>query len=125
MDRAGIELQMQVFGRARIIIGMCPIFVAVFAECMHSGAHGAGLSNMIYAPSDAAVVEFGLSPQIDRCFGHMAVALGLQYWLVPQVTTNLFNAYLMDEGRAGHVVSLVRHIIERNKWEGIIRRDEL
>ena len=93
---------------------------------MRAGAHGAGLTNMVFAPDTASVVEFGLSPQIDRCFGFMAVALGLDYWLVPEISTNLFNAYHVDEDKAAAAVRVVRHIIRQRGLIWLLAaRDEL
>jgi hypothetical protein len=40
---------------------------------------------MIFAPTNVSVVEFPLNPVIDRAYGYMAMALGMDYWLVPQV----------------------------------------
>ena len=49
------------------------------------GGHGAGLTNMLFAPPGATIIEFGMKPHVDRCYGFMALALGLDYWLLPQV----------------------------------------
>ncbi len=48
------------------------------------GGHGAGLSNMLFS-NDASVMEFAMDPHVDRCYGYMAMSLGLDYWLIPQV----------------------------------------
>ncbi len=65
---------------------------------------------MIFAPTDAAVIEFAMKPHVDRCYGYMAMALGLDYWLVPQVTAFYTLAYEMDVEKAAAVVRLVNHI---------------
>ena len=75
-----------------------------------AGGHGAGLTNMLFAPQNASVIEFGLNPHIDRCFGYMAMALGLDYWVLPQISTHLYLRYTMDEGKAEAAVRLVRHL---------------
>ena len=80
-----------------------------------SGPHGAGLSNMIFAPRDASIIEFPLRPQVIRCFGHMAMALGLDYWIVPQINAVYNGNYTMDPAKAEHVVRLVRHLMERKR----------
>ena len=50
-----------------------------------AGPHGAGLSNMVFAPRSASVIEFSVNPHCNRCFGYMAMALDFDYWIVPQV----------------------------------------
>ena len=59
--------------------------------CMFAGAavvvgpHGAGLSNVAF--TDAAkrcqLVELPMYPHVNRCFGYLASALGIGYWVVP------------------------------------------
>ena len=53
MTRAGLEAQQDMFQHARIIIG----------------SHGAGLTNMLFAPHCRAVIEFPLDPHVNPCFG--------------------------------------------------------
>ena len=67
---------------------------------------------MLFAPRNASVVEFGLKPHVDRCFGHMALALGLDYWLVPQVSAFIFANYTLNEDSVDAVMRLLRHIAE-------------
>ena len=50
-----------------------------------TGPHGAGLANMVFAPRNATIAEFTMSPHCNRCFGYMAAALGLDYWVIPEV----------------------------------------
>ena len=47
------------------------------------------MTNILFAPRDAVVIEFGMMPH-DRANGQLAMALGMQYWLVPQVSTFYF-----------------------------------
>lgn len=61
--------QISLFGGAKLLIG----------------PHGAGLSNMVFAAQDASVLEFPMDPHCNRCFGYMAMALNLDYWVVPEV----------------------------------------
>ena len=65
---------------------------------------------MIFARTDAAVIEFAMKPHVDRCYGYMAMALGLDYWLVPQVSAFYNLGYEMDVEKAAAVVRLVCHI---------------
>ena len=79
------------------------------------------MSNMLFAPDNASIVEFGLKPQISRMFGHMAEALGLDYWLVPRISCFKHEHYrLTDEGIA-HVVALLRHLLLKKGLDGYIQ----
>ena len=51
----------------------------------YTGPHGAGLTNMLFAPKDVSLIEFSMTPHVNRCFGYMAMSLDIDYWLVPQV----------------------------------------
>ena len=70
---------------------------------------------MIFAPRDASIIEFPLKLYSVRCFGHMAMALGLDYWIVPLLQSLHFSRYKMDPTKAEHVVRLVRHLMERKR----------
>ena len=78
---------------------------------MDSGPHGAGLSNMIFARDNATIVEFALRPQVNRAFGHMAMALGHEYWMVPQVAAFHTGGYSFGEDEVKAVIRLLRHLI--------------
>lgn len=95
MRAKGLNAQISLFRNAQIIIG----------------PHGAGLTNMIFAPSNATVIEFSMDPHVNRCFGYMAMALGLDYWLVPQVLAFYYQNYVMDAKKADYVMRLVRHVV--------------
>jgi hypothetical protein len=75
----------------------------------------------LFLPQNASFIEFGLTPLVDRSFGYMAMALGLDYWMVPQVTSFLFGHYGMDEARAQAVVELLRHVLHHQGLEGLIK----
>jgi tetratricopeptide (TPR) repeat protein len=88
--------QLDLFSTAQIIIG----------------PHGAGLVNMVYAPSDVSVVEFPMKPQCNRCFGYIAMALNFDYWVVPEVTTFYHLKYQMSTKKAAAVMKTLDHIME-------------
>jgi hypothetical protein len=71
---------------------------------------------MIFAPSDATVIEFLLKPLIDRAYGYMAMALGLDYWAVPEVSSPYLGTYNMSLEAVDAVIKLVRHIIREKKY---------
>ena len=93
----------------------------------NAGGHGAGLTNILFAPLNATVIEFPLDPHVDRCYGYMAMALGQDYWLVPQVSAFYHLSYKMDQSKADAVVRLVKHVLESKGLGSMIQghTDEL
>ena len=98
----------------------CYHLIEMILTLLFVGGHGAGLTNMIFAPRNASVVEFGLTPHIDRCFGYMAVALGMDYWLLPQISTHLYLKYTLTVENVGAAVRLVRHLLEQKGLTSLI-----
>ena len=47
------------------------------------GIHGGGLSNILFSREGAAMVEFALPEGTMRYYAHAAMALGIDYWVVP------------------------------------------
>jgi hypothetical protein len=86
----------------------------IIQSLFHLGGHGAAMTNMIFAPADATVIEFSMRPQCSRFFGYMAMSLGLDYWLVPQVHSFYHLNYVIDESGVAAVVRLLDHILDRN-----------
>ena len=81
---------------------------------------------MIYTQKEAAVIEFPMEPHVNRCFGHMAAALGLDYFVVPEVTAFYHQQYTMDEIKAKHVIATLRHVIEHKGLHHLLpQREEL
>ena len=79
---------------------------------------------MLFAPNNATVVEFPMRPHVDRSFGHMAAALGLQYWVVPEITAYYHSNYTVDNAKAEVVVRVVRHILQ-SQYGGLLLRHTL
>ena len=71
---------------------------------------------MIYAPRNATVIEFGLDPYIDRAYGYMAMALGLDYWTVPQISTHYVGNYSIDSNNAESLIRVLRHIAAKAEF---------
>ena len=71
------------------------------------------------------MIEFPLDPHVDRCYGYMAMALGQDYWLVPQVSAFYHLSYKMDQSKADAVVRLVKHVLETKGLGHLLRREEL
>lgn len=95
--RLSLQDQIDLFGNAKMIIG----------------PHGAGLVNMVYAPNDVSVIEFPMKPQCNRCFGYIAMALNLDYWIVPEVNCFYHLKYQMSKKKAESVMELLEHIMDR------------
>ena len=72
------------------------------------------------------MIEFPLDPHVDRCYGYMAMALGQDYWLVPQVSAFYHLSYKMDQSKADAVVRLVQHVMKKRSAASTpVHRDEL
>ena len=97
LTRRGIEQQAHTFRRADVIIG----------------PHGAGLTNMLFAADNASVVEFAVVPQMDRCYAYMALALGFDYWLVPEISAAYGDQYELTADSVYLVVDHVRGLLAR------------
>ena len=76
---------------------------------------------MIFSRVNASVVEFPWRPQIDSCYGHLAVALGLDYWIVPQLSTFLFKNYTATPNNVDIVDRLIRRLLEQKGLGHLVR----
>jgi hypothetical protein len=68
---------------------------------------------MLFAPSNASVVEFGLAPQLNRAFGHMAEALSLDHWIVPNVSAFVYDHYVLSDANIAEIIRLLRFLLEK------------
>lgn len=57
------------------------------------GAHGAGLSNLVFCQSGTSLMMFPMRPHVDHTYGHMASALGLYHWVVTEVSSYYYGNY--------------------------------
>eukprot|EP00039_Didymoeca_costata_P026694 m.16421 g.16421 ORF g.16421 m.16421 type:complete len:782 (+) comp5696_c0_seq2:137-2482(+) len=89
------------------------------------GPHGAGLINMIYAPDDASIIEFPMKPQCNRCFGFVAMALELDYWVVPEVSAFYHLKYTMTKEKAKTVMDTVIAVAKEKNIKPEENHDEL
>ena len=69
------------------------------------------MTNMIFAPGNTSIIEFGLKPHIDRSFAFMAAALGFDYWVLPQMATHLYLPYTATDDSIAALVRLVTHVL--------------
>ena len=76
---------------------------------------------MLFAGRDVSVIEFPMKPHCNRCFGYMAMALDIDYWLVPQVHTFYHGTFTLDQGRVQSVIDVLRHVLERRGDAHLIR----
>lgn len=70
------------------------------------GAHGAGLSNVIFCNS-CTLVELALESAQMRYFAHLAMALELDYLAIPEMTHFRQNATINVERVVGAVVNIL------------------
>jgi hypothetical protein len=82
---------------------------------------------MVFAPRNASVVELSLKPNCNRCFGYMAMSLGLDYWMVPQISSHYEGFYEMTDDGAQSIVTLIKKILllpshnnDQNQAQGMI-----
>ena len=78
---------------------------------------------MLFAPPTAALLEFEHTPHVDRVIGAIAVALGLDYWLVPQLAASFRGEYVVDNSSAAAVVRLAWHARERQQMRVVPGRE--
>ena len=102
--------QMALFSQADIIIG----------------PHGAGLANMMWCQDGTSVIEFPLVPYANRNLGMLAMAAGMDYYLLPEISANYHLKYHVTREGVDAAVALVRHIIEKKGLQRLYApRDEL
>ncbi len=77
-----------------------------------AGPHGAGLTNMLVASANTTVAEFVMAPHCNRCFGFEAAALGLDYWVLPEVACFYHLKYDMTTEKAVEVLKTIAHILQ-------------
>ncbi len=80
------------------------------------------MTNMIYARKGASIVEFPLHPHVDRCYGHMAMALDMDYWVFPPLHAFYHGVYTITPGIATQFQALLQHVAIH---QGLISKDEL
>jgi len=72
-----LRVQMEMFASAVIVVG----------------AHGAGLSNLLFSDPGTALVLFPMMPHVDHTFAHLAAALDLQQYVLPEIHSNYYGHY--------------------------------
>ena len=55
-----------------------------------------------------------MNPHVDRCYGYMAMALGLDYWLVPSISANYHMKYHINEHNLKSLMLLVHHVLRKS-----------
>ena len=57
------------------------------------------------------MIEFPLEPHVDRIFAYMSAALGLDYWLFPQIASHQLTTFNAEQADAEALVALVKQIL--------------
>ena len=76
---------------------------------------------MIFTRVNASVVEFPWRPHIDSCYGHLAVSLGLDYWIVPQLSAYQMKNYTATPNNVDVIVRLIGTLLDQ-KGLGHLKR---
>ena len=71
-DRLDVDSTAKLFSRAKIIVG----------------PHGAGLTNMLFAPRNIHIVEFMPLESPNVCYWHLSEVLGNKHFVIPFLTVN-------------------------------------
>ena len=102
-------------------------FLEETRERIVTGGHGAGLTNMIFSKANATVIELPMKPHVDRCYGYMAMALGLDYWILPHISAPYFGRFNVDKKGANALGNLVEHVLKSKGLGHLLRNgdDEL
>ncbi len=100
-----------------ILLTVC----SIYSSASQIGGHGAGLTNMIFADNDTTIIEFAMNPHLNRCFGFMAMALGMDYWLVPQLSSFYYGKYNATNDNVAAVIRLLRYVIRQKSWHHLLR----
>ena len=75
---------------------------------------------MLLSPLNVSVIEFALTPHCNRCFGYIAAAFDIDYWLVPQITTYYHQAYSLDQEGVDAAIRLLEHVIRKKGLESLL-----
>ena len=76
---------------------------------------------MIWAESGAAVIEFPLTPHVNRNMGFLAMSCNHEYYLLPQISTQFNSKYTVTPDAVHAAVKLVAHILQKGGWDGASR----
>lgn len=88
----GMSQAAHLFGRAAVVVG----------------SHGAGLSNIIFCES-CSLIELALESAQMRYFAHLAMALGLEYQALPEMTHFRQNATVNVERVVRAITRSLKH----------------
>jgi len=87
--------QIALFRRARVVIG----------------PHGGALANCLWQAPGSALVELPLAPLQRSEFAVMAAALGLRYWLVPEIAATQLGRFEVTPETARQAGEAVRRAL--------------
>lgn len=88
--------QARLFSRAQVIIG----------------PHGAGLSNMMFAPMGVTIVYFPIRPAVDNCFANLAAAIGAKLHPVDSFNAYYNGPYIADDVHIDLVLGALNKVLK-------------
>lgn len=66
-----------------------------------------------------------MAPHCNRCFGYLAMALEMDYWVVPELSCFYHLKYTATELAAEAVANTLKHILRERQLSHLIVNDEL
>eukprot|EP01124_Arcella_intermedia_P030060 TRINITY_DN6492_c0_g1_i1.p1 TRINITY_DN6492_c0_g1~~TRINITY_DN6492_c0_g1_i1.p1 ORF type:complete len:641 (+),score=156.36 TRINITY_DN6492_c0_g1_i1:44-1966(+) len=76
--------------------------------------HGAGLTNMLWSRPGTSVIQFPMNPNTDNCFGYLAMALDIDYWIVPQINSYYYGQFnALDQLGIRAITNVLQTILKR------------
>jgi hypothetical protein len=75
------------------------------------GAHGGGLSNILFCRPHTPVIELPVKATEWNGYGFMSAALDLDYWIVPEVNTAASGFYDLDRTKIDIILETILHVL--------------
>lgn len=77
------------------------------------GPHGPGLANILFSSIGSTVIEFPLlNAKNWNYYGYLASALGIDYWIVPEMSTTYRTKYPLDRSRIQAIIDTIEIALE-------------
>eukprot|EP00038_Savillea_parva_P018641 m.24692 g.24692 ORF g.24692 m.24692 type:complete len:693 (-) comp4181_c0_seq1:4209-6287(-) len=106
-------------GAVEVHTGSEPLLdqVAMFQRAgLVIGAHGAGLSNLVFCEAGTALLLFPMRPHVDHTYGQMAAALDLPHWVLAEISSYYYGQYgTVSDDLIELVVATALDILSRHR----------
>jgi len=71
---------------------------------------------MIWSHEQTSIVMFPMKPNSDNCYGYMSVALNMDFWLIPQITSYYYGNYRLDDKGVAAVKEVIEILLKKKKF---------